>query len=81
MQNMSVSDLEGPLNIVHIGDVSYARGYGIFWEYFMNQIAPFASKIPYMIGIGNHEYDWPTQPFRPPWSKYGTDSGGEVSFY
>lgn len=32
----------------------------------MNQIAPFASKVPYMVGIGNHEYDWPTQPFCPP---------------
>eukprot|EP01138_Halocafeteria_seosinensis_P011144 gb/GECG01011381.1/.p1 GENE.gb/GECG01011381.1/~~gb/GECG01011381.1/.p1 ORF type:complete len:601 (+),score=26.91 gb/GECG01011381.1/:1-1803(+) len=73
----STADLTEPLNIVHIGDLSYARGYAVFWEYFMSQIASVASRVPYMVGIGNHEYDWPGQPFKPSWNDYGTDSGGE----
>ncbi len=43
--------------VLHIGDVSYARGIGALWETFMSQIEPTASLVPYMIGIGNHEYD------------------------
>eukprot|EP01138_Halocafeteria_seosinensis_P005643 gb/GECG01005769.1/.p1 GENE.gb/GECG01005769.1/~~gb/GECG01005769.1/.p1 ORF type:complete len:624 (+),score=34.21 gb/GECG01005769.1/:1-1872(+) len=74
----STADLKNPLNIIHIGDISYAVGYAVFWEYFMSrQIGTIAARIPYMVGIGNHEYDWPTQPFRPSWSSYGRDSGGE----
>ena len=43
--------------ILHIGDVSYARGIGALREGFMTQIEPTASRFPYMVGIGNHEYD------------------------
>ena len=43
--------------ILHIGDVSYATGVGALWESFMNQIEPTAARVPYMTGIGNHEYD------------------------
>ena len=43
--------------ILHIGDISYARGIGALWDAFMTQIEPIASLVPYMVGIGNHEYD------------------------
>jgi phosphodiesterase/alkaline phosphatase D-like protein len=43
--------------ILHIGDVSYARGIGALWEGFMAQVEPTTSHVPYMVGIGNHEYD------------------------
>ncbi len=43
--------------VLHIGDVSYARGIGALWEAFMSQIEPTTSRVPYMVGIGNHEYD------------------------
>lgn len=43
--------------ILHIGDVSYARGKGVLWDAFMSEIEPTASRIPYMVGNGNHEYD------------------------
>jgi len=43
--------------ILHIGDVSYARGTGVLWDAFMSQIEPTTSRVPYMVGIGNHEYD------------------------
>jgi hypothetical protein len=43
--------------ILHIGDVSYARGIGALWDAFMSQIEETTSRVPYMVGIGNHEYD------------------------
>lgn len=62
---------------MHTGDISYARGAAFSWDYFHAQVEPVASLIPWQVGVGNHEYDWPTQSFRPSWSNYGTDSGGE----
>ncbi|XP_078442941.1 putative inactive purple acid phosphatase 2 [Wolffia australiana] len=68
-----------PCFVSHIGDISYARGYSWIWDEFFNQIEPVAAHVPYHVAIGNHEYDWPTQPWRPTWSvsSYGTDGGGE----
>ena len=43
--------------VLHIGDISYARGTAVLWEGFMTQIEATASRVPYMVGIGNHEYD------------------------
>jgi phosphodiesterase/alkaline phosphatase D-like protein len=43
--------------LLHIGDISYARGIGALWDAFMTQIQPIAARVPYMVGIGNHEYD------------------------
>jgi hypothetical protein len=40
----------------HIGDISYARGIGALCDAFMTQIQPITARIPYMVGIGNHEY-------------------------
>ncbi|KAH9331987.1 hypothetical protein KI387_004095, partial [Taxus chinensis] len=68
-----------PAFLSHIGDLSYARGYAWLWDSFFSQIEPLASKYPYHVCIGNHEYDWPLQPWKPSWasSVYGTDGGGE----
>ncbi|KAL4184321.1 hypothetical protein AMTRI_Chr10g225020 [Amborella trichopoda] len=68
-----------PTFISHIGDISYARGYAWVWDYFFSQIEPLASKAPYHVCIGNHEYDWPQQPWKPAWAYgvYGKDGGGE----
>ncbi|XP_060186328.1 probable inactive purple acid phosphatase 2 [Lycium barbarum] len=66
-----------PALISHIGDISYARGYSWLWDNFFSQIEPVASRVPYHVCIGNHEYDWPLQPWKPDWSSYGTDGGGE----
>ncbi|KAK9116571.1 hypothetical protein Sjap_015518 [Stephania japonica] len=70
---------EKPAFISHIGDISYARGYSWLWDTFFTQIEPVASKVPYHVCIGNHEYDWPSQPWKPDWAQriYGTDGGGE----
>ncbi|XP_024989395.1 probable inactive purple acid phosphatase 2 [Cynara cardunculus var. scolymus] len=68
-----------PAMISHIGDISYARGYSWLWDHFFNQIEPVASKVPYHVCIGNHEYDWPLQPWKPDWAMYiyAKDGGGE----
>ncbi|CAF3389336.1 unnamed protein product [Rotaria sp. Silwood1] len=77
--------------LLHIGDISYARGVGALWDAFMTQIQPIAARVPYMVGIGNHEYDHvmggdkdPSGApgpggFRPKWGNYGYDSGGECA--
>ncbi|KAL6647215.1 hypothetical protein ACP70R_014652 [Stipagrostis hirtigluma subsp. patula] len=68
-----------PAVISHIGDISYARGYSWLWDHFFSQIEPIAASTPYHVCIGNHEYDWPLQPWKPWWASgiYGTDGGGE----
>ena len=65
--------------VSHIGDISYATGYSWLWDHFFTQVEPVASKVPYHVCIGNHEYDWPLQPWKPDWASaaYGTDGGGE----
>ncbi|KAL6349973.1 hypothetical protein AAG906_002080 [Vitis piasezkii] len=70
---------DNPAFISHIGDISYARGYSWLWDNFFTQVEPIASRLPYHVCIGNHEYDWPLQPWKPDWSStvYGTDGGGE----
>ncbi|EGC32941.1 hypothetical protein DICPUDRAFT_155063 [Dictyostelium purpureum] len=64
-------------NIHHIGDISYAVGVSFIWDYYFDSMEPIISKVPYMVSIGNHEYDYLGQEFLPSWSNYGTDSGGE----
>ncbi|CAF2117343.1 unnamed protein product [Rotaria magnacalcarata] len=43
--------------ILHIGDIRYARGIGALRNAFMIHTNPITSHVPYMVGIGNHEYD------------------------
>ncbi|KAK3166529.1 hypothetical protein QOZ80_1AG0046920 [Eleusine coracana subsp. coracana] len=69
-----------PAFISHIGDISYARGNSWLWDNFFEQIEPIASNTPYHVCIGNHEYDWPLQPWKPSWAANiynGKDGGGE----
>ncbi|KAL3137475.1 hypothetical protein ABBQ38_004764 [Trebouxia sp. C0009 RCD-2024] len=79
--------------VLHVGDISYANGDPEIWDTFMDYIEPYSSRAPYMISIGNHEYDYRTgkekhkshnkdpsgagSPYEPDWGNYGNDSGGE----
>ncbi|KAM3278919.1 hypothetical protein ACQJBY_046299 [Aegilops geniculata] len=48
-------------------------------KYFY-KIEPIAAGTPYHVCIGNHEYDWPSQPWKPSWAANvynGKDGGGE----
>ncbi|KAB1217406.1 putative inactive purple acid phosphatase 27 [Morella rubra] len=68
-----IRDLQNIDIVFHIGDISYANGYISQWDQFTSQVEPIASAVPYMIGSGNHERDWPNSG-----SFYdGIDSGGE----
>ncbi|GAB2223012.1 hypothetical protein Droror1_Dr00017146 [Drosera rotundifolia] len=44
--------------IFHIGDISYATGFLVEWDFFLQLITPLASRITYMTSIGNHERDY-----------------------
>ncbi|VFQ64511.1 unnamed protein product [Cuscuta campestris] len=68
-----------PAMISHVGDISYARGYSWLWDNFFTQIEPITSRVPYHVCVGNHEYDWPSQPWIPSWAAtiYKQDSGGQ----
>jgi hypothetical protein len=49
------------LLVLHIGDISYARGYVCQWDSFFEMVEPLAARAPYMTLIGNHEVgglDW-----------------------
>ncbi|KAJ4979818.1 hypothetical protein NE237_010598 [Protea cynaroides] len=60
-------------SIFHIGDISYATGFLVEWDFFLHQISPLASHVSYMTAIGNHERDYIDSG-----SVYITsDSGGE----
>ncbi|XP_030477292.2 probable inactive purple acid phosphatase 27 [Syzygium oleosum] len=68
-----IKDLKNIDIVFHIGDICYANGYISQWDQFTAQVEPIASTVPYMIGSGNHERDWPDSG-----SFYDTtDSGGE----
>ena len=59
------------------------------WEQFFAFIEPYATKVPYMVGVGNHEQDHlsggekdpsgaPGEGYHPWWAPgYYSDSGGE----
>ena len=40
--------------------MQYADGSHKIWETFLDEIEPYASRVPYQISVGNHEYDWKT---------------------
>ena len=47
--------------VVHAGDVAYAGTgrtweFEYFWDLFFRQVEPYASRIPYMTAVGNHEH-------------------------
>jgi len=75
----------------HFGDISYARGCSATWDVWFDMIEPYAARVPYMVTIGNHEFDYvdggendpsinednDQEAFRPRWWNGGSDSGGE----
>jgi len=67
--------------LMHIGDISYAWGYMALWDVFGEQITPFASMVPYMTAIGNHEMLSDVNRYGALWTQ--DDSGGEcgVPYY
>eukprot|EP01126_Amoeba_proteus_P035828 TRINITY_DN3623_c0_g1_i3.p1 TRINITY_DN3623_c0_g1~~TRINITY_DN3623_c0_g1_i3.p1 ORF type:complete len:512 (+),score=66.55 TRINITY_DN3623_c0_g1_i3:291-1826(+) len=62
-------------HLLHIGDLSYAVGRAYRWDMWMNEIQSVSSRVPYMVTLGNHEYDFVGQDFQPKWGNYYNDSG------
>ena len=83
--------LNGIRAVHHFGDLSYARGAGHIWDLWLEMVSVFATEVPLMIGVGNHEYDHTDgggdgkdpsgvvnpEGFSPEWGNFLTDSGGE----
>ena len=76
--------------VLHHGDVSYAQGLAYIWDQWGTLIEPIASLVPYMVGVGNHEYDYTqggigrdpsgvnhASGWIPTWFNGRVDSGGE----
>lgn len=74
--------------VLHQGDLSYAGGYAYLWDQWLSLIEPISARVPYMIGIGNHDQSHliggnkdPSNVegngFHPSWGNYLDDSGGE----
>ena len=42
--------------VLHVGDIGYADGYEAHWDAFFRRIEPIASRVPYMVAPGNHEF-------------------------
>merc|ERR1711871_808172 len=60
-----LSHLEGVDVVVHVGDISYAMGHGSKWDEWFHEIEPVSTQVPYHVVLGNHEFDWPGQSFKP----------------
>ena len=81
---------EAPLDFVAvIGDLAYAEGSVVLWTLWAAFMFPIASRIPFMVTVGNHEVNvqscfsrlpiaqqamWPGPA---PGAGYGDDCGGE----
>ena len=68
------------------GDLSYAVGYGSVWDEFCEQITPFASRVPLLTSLGNHDFDGTAAQWA--WMRRGRDvrsagssGGGELDAF
>eukprot|EP01136_Pigoraptor_vietnamica_P033622 Opistho-1_new@96667 len=72
---MVVEDPEAAF-VLFPGDLAYGVGHAHLWDYWDTLVEAYADRIPNMVGVGNHEYDWPNASV-PVWEVHGTDSHGE----
>ncbi|RLN57414.1 hypothetical protein BBJ29_004063 [Phytophthora kernoviae] len=74
--------------VLHVGDLAYAMGSTFIWDQFGHLIEYAAARLPYMIGMGNHDYGylegvkkdhikWPAFPTFEKEGTHGHDSYGE----
>lgn len=72
--------------IVHMGDIAYASDGKVFeiqlmWDYFGRQIESYASLMPYMTGVGNHEAYSDFHAFSKRFNMTAQYSGGHRNFW
>eukprot|EP00743_Colponemidia_sp_Colp-15_P006986 GILK01007539.1.p1 GENE.GILK01007539.1~~GILK01007539.1.p1 ORF type:complete len:660 (-),score=66.82 GILK01007539.1:116-2095(-) len=73
--------------VVHIGDLGYSLSRAFVWDQWLTMIQPVSTAVPYMVTIGNHEYDHLSGAvqdpsgvglgFHPSWGNFEDDSTGE----
>ncbi|DBA00425.1 TPA: hypothetical protein N0F65_012956 [Lagenidium giganteum] len=75
--------------LLHVGDIAYGVGRTFVWDQFGFMIEKIAASMPYMVSVGNHEYDYLAYTshdpsgvshhdrFAPPEANFGSDSHGE----
>jgi hypothetical protein len=92
MTTREVERTDNPARAVHhFGDLSYAQGAAHIWDEWFDMIQSFTTRVPLMVGVGNHEYDHTAgggkekdpsgvetpHGFMPVWGNFHNDSGGE----
>lgn len=60
-------------------------GRAVQWDAFHTLIEPYAARLPYMVSVGNHEFDYSgggsgsdpsnSTNWKPVWGNFGDDSG------
>ena len=51
------SRLQDKFALLHPGDLGYAMGSAYIWDVWGTLVEPITSRVPYMVTVGNHEYD------------------------
>ena len=46
--------------VCHFGDLGYALGHGWVWDAWGSIVSDGASRVPYMVSVGNHGDVWQT---------------------
>jgi len=77
LENMLDEDPQAFDLVIHNGDLSYAVGRAYRWDMWMNEIQSVSTRVPYMVTIGNHEFDYEGQDFHTNWTNFYNDSDGE----
>jgi len=78
--NIRARVAEGKVDMVwHVGDLSYATGTLSIWELFDTRLTGIADRVPYMVGLGNHELDYSDNSSYADQYYESTDSGGECA--
>lgn len=61
--------------VVHVGDLAYGNEAAYYWRYWMEEIEPVASRVPWMVACGNHDCLYAGQAFQPSWPGYFLSGG------
>jgi hypothetical protein len=67
--------------VIHDGDISYADGDMQHWDVFMRKIEPIASRVPYFVSPGNHEFWFNFTAYKKRFFMPGGDGWQENMFY
>mmetsp|Transcript_26845 Transcript_26845/g.86318 ORF Transcript_26845/g.86318 Transcript_26845/m.86318 type:complete len:523 (+) Transcript_26845:29-1597(+) len=80
--------------VMHVGDISYATlhtsippivassdEWEPLWDVYMRQMEPIAARMPYMVGVGNHENPYNFTAYNHRFRMPAAPSGGNGNFW